>query len=64
MRRIGNEVTEYSGTRSRCQDSRCTEGLIDGLRKVNPIVLVAAEKESLVLFNWTTNFKARLEHPD
>jgi hypothetical protein len=62
MQWIGDEVTEDARTGSRGEDRGRTERLIDWLRKVDPIVLVATEKERLVFLDWTTNFKTRLEH--
>src|SRR5260221_4493 len=64
IRRIGHEVTENTGARFCRIDRGKTKGLIDRLRKVHPVVAVAAKEKRLVLLDWSTHLIAELLHPD
>src|SRR6266404_1830733 len=62
--RIRHEVAEDSITRLLCVNNWYPERLINRLREVDAIILIAAKKEGLVLPDRTSHFKARLEHSD
>src|SRR6185503_20425619 len=64
VRGVGHEVTEDAVACLVSVNHRKAEGLIDGLREVHAIVLVTAEEEGLVLFDWTTHFKTKLAQSD